>query len=601
MARGTLPAAIDACSAIRRIAPPPTVRCNATRALLGLSPWERPGLVSSALCVTPISPVAIPSGRGYSGPLHRPQRSSPSRASELTTDWLSRRSVSSKAGIPRCLSMGQIIRRIQQLRSTYSVFEVLDMVQLDLQHAEDAPRPVVFTPLLGRDVYSVADLDHITKAVGTQPDNITWSILVNNALRCAGVQTAVPTYVEACRRGFRPETSTTNQLIGGLVNPTKFYQPDPSSIRRAVSIFLQQMCFDDKDDDSYFEALPLLRALVGSTAIPSRHTHVCRILDWMKLKMLPVDRDWPHLDPIVDSFLRCRSYAAAVAAVSRFSHLSPEDLKSILGTIARMRFAGDTFMSLADFAAFVRHWESCGHKVDASVFLTYLAGVRESLHTLSMPWEIQGLEKSGRTFANALRELKYHVYAFESFVSDRYATAADDAVYTALLYLLPAVGPIRDAGLFERLWDTLRAKRRPVSIYGVCAALDAAPSLDQAAQAWADFLDSGASPSHAAWTRYARSLLRYSRREEAFDVLKEHVGDDPEHGNGAIHLFVLARSSEELRRYAAALPRTWASPTIQKTLAQYRAHRRRIGRLPVALVSHRSAIGMTLIFLTEQD
>ncbi|EJD47220.1 hypothetical protein AURDEDRAFT_144504 [Auricularia subglabra TFB-10046 SS5] len=247
-----------------------------------------------------------------------------------------------------------------------------------------------------------------------------------------------------------------------------------------------------------------------------------------------------------------------------------------------MRFAGDTFMSLADFAAFVRHWESCGHKVDASVFLTYLAGVRESLHTLSLPWEIQGLERSGRTFANAQRELKYHVCAFEAFVSDRYPTVADDSVYTALLYLISTLR-MRDAGLFERLWDTLRAKRRPVSIYGVCAALDAAPSLDQAARAWAVFLDSGASPSPAAWMRYALALVHHLAHDEALDVLKEHVGDDPEHANGAIRLFALARSPEDVRRYAAALPRTWASPTFQKTLAQYRAHRTRIGRLPVAL------------------
>ncbi|EJD47224.1 hypothetical protein AURDEDRAFT_113500, partial [Auricularia subglabra TFB-10046 SS5] len=239
-------------------------------------------------------------------------------------------------------------------------------------------------------------------------------------------------------------------------------------------------------------------------------------------------------------------------------------------------------MSLADLAAFVRHWESCGHQVDVSVFLTYLAGVRESLHTLHLPWEIQELEKSGRTFADTQRAVKGHAYAFESFVSDRYPNAADASVYTALLYLLSTLR-IRDARLFERLWDTLRAKRRPVSIYSICAALDAAPSLDQAARAWAVFLDSGASPSPTAWMRYALTLVHHLAHDEALDVLKEHVGDDPENANGAIRLFALARSPEDVRRYAAALPRTWASPTFQKTLAQYRAHRTRIGRLPVAL------------------
>ncbi|EJD47223.1 hypothetical protein AURDEDRAFT_151388 [Auricularia subglabra TFB-10046 SS5] len=481
---------------------------------------------------------------------------------------------------PRPMLMGEMVRRVRELRSGHSLSRVLEIVLPDLPNCKGTLTPAIINSFIARDAYTVTDLDRIVNAVGVQANGINWSTVINNAIRCSGLQAALAVYTEATQRGVRISTSVADQLIGALVNPRNFYLPDPPSIQRAVSIFLQQISTEDPTDESYIDALPLLQTLLRSTAVSDRHTHVGHILDWMAANQHPLDRAAPHLDSVIDACLRCRSYDAAVSAISQRADLSSVDLKRLLGMIVRIRFDGPPFMPMADLTAFLRHFESCGHEVDGSVFTTYLHGLRDELLYFTMPWETGAFEKSGRTAADAQKTLWEHVRAFDAFVSQRYPASANGHVYTALLSIIPTLH-VGDEQFFVRLWGVVNATMRPISQQAVSAALDAAPR-GQLSRVWADYCDSVSTPSVDACTSYVRALVyEAARQEEAFRVIKQYIGDDPENANAAIALFALAPSPEALRRYTVALPRTWSSPKVQESLARYREHRIRLG-LPVS-------------------
>lgn len=475
--------------------------------------------------------------------------------------------------------MGEMVRRVRELRASHSLSKVFEMVLHDLPNCRGTLTPAMVNAFIGRDAYTVTDLNRIVNAIGVQANSINWSTLTNNAIRCSGIQAALAVYDEAAQRGIAISGSVADQLIGALVNPKNFYMPDPPNILRAVSIFTQQMAKADPSDDSYVDALPLLQALLRSTAVPDRYARVGNILNWLALNRHTLDRGAPHLDSIIDACLRSHSYTEAVAVVAQHTDLSHVDLKRFIGMIVRMRFEDSPFMPMEDLIAFLHHWEACGHEMDGSVFTTYLHGLRDELLYFTMPWETAVFEKSGRTAADARELLAKHVRAFDAFVSQRYPACANGLVYTALLSIIPTLH-VGDEEFFVRLWGVVRATMRPISQQAVSAALDAAPR-GQLARVWADYCASGAVPSADACTAYARALLYQAQHDEAFRVIQDGIGDDPENANAAVALFATAPSVEAHARYAAGLPRVWASRKVQENIAKYRQHRVRLG-LPVS-------------------
>ncbi|WP_447415187.1 hypothetical protein, partial [Clostridium perfringens] len=57
------------------------------------------------------------------------------------------------------------------------------MVLPDLRHYIGHLTAPILIALLGRDVFSVSDLDYIAEAVGVRPNARAWSTMIINALR----------------------------------------------------------------------------------------------------------------------------------------------------------------------------------------------------------------------------------------------------------------------------------------------------------------------------------------------------------------------------------------------------------------------------------
>ncbi|EJD47244.1 hypothetical protein AURDEDRAFT_163851 [Auricularia subglabra TFB-10046 SS5] len=301
---------------------------------------------------------------------------------------------------------------------------------------------------------------------------------------------------------------------------------------------MQQISTEDKNDDSYIDVMPLLQSLLRTTAIADRFVSIHRILDCMKIYKHPPDLEHPHLMPILDACFRGTSHTAAVDAILSRTDLSPSDLKSLLRRVVRMRFRQVPFMPVSDFKSFLRHWESCGHEVHASVLTT-----------------------NGRGHIDLRLYLEAQLLELEKFVLDRYPACANDFFYSALLDCTGvAFSQSRKPlfRMFSRLWGIIKEKQRPLTTKSLSVALHVAPEHVDAV--WADHIASGASSNVWAWTASSRALLRLGRRGEAFDIVNKHIGDDLENTDAALALFAFAKSEAELGRYSSALPRTWASP-----------------------------------------
>lgn len=81
-------------------------------------------------------------------------------------------------------------------------------------------------------------------------------------------------------------------------------------------------------------------------------------------------------------------------------------------------------------------------------------------------------------------------------------------------------------------------------------------------------------PSTGVWAAFAANLCGLGAREEAFEVIRDHIGDGAQLRKPAVRLFVMSRQGE-LERYTRALPNTWRDQRTRQEMTTLREYRQR--------------------------